>query len=84
MVSGVRITRKDMSASDLRYAAARCGDGRVACRMLALAHVLEGKSRTEAAQNCGMGRQTLRDWVHRYNLGWPGCRTSLAPGDRRR
>jgi transposase-like protein len=23
----------------------------------------------EAARNCGMDRQTLRDWVHRYNAG---------------
>ena len=35
--------------------------------MLALALVLEGRSRTEAAESCGMDRQTLRDWVHRYN-----------------
>ena len=36
-------------------------------RMLALALVLEGISRGEAAQAAGMDRQTLRDWVHRYN-----------------
>jgi hypothetical protein len=35
--------------------------------MLALALVLEGASRTDAAQAAGMDRQTLRDWVHRYN-----------------
>jgi hypothetical protein len=35
--------------------------------MLALALVLEGASRTDAARLCGMDRQTLRDWVHRYN-----------------
>jgi transposase len=35
--------------------------------MLALALVLEGVSRTQAAQAAGMDRQTLRDWVHRYN-----------------
>jgi transposase len=35
--------------------------------MLALALVLEGRSRAEAARLCGMDRQTLRDWVHRYN-----------------
>ena len=35
--------------------------------MLALALVLEGKDRTTAAETCGMDRQTLRDWVHRYN-----------------
>ena len=35
--------------------------------MLALALVLEGHSREMAAQSCGMDRQTLRDWAHRYN-----------------
>ena len=35
--------------------------------MLALALVLEGHSREEAARHAGMDRQTLRDWVHRYN-----------------
>jgi transposase len=35
--------------------------------MLALALVLEGATRTQAAQAAGMDRQTLRDWVHRYN-----------------
>jgi transposase len=35
--------------------------------MLALALVLEGTSRTDAARIAGMDRQTLRDWVHRYN-----------------
>ena len=35
--------------------------------MLAIALVLEGSSRTEAAETCAMERQTLRDWVHRFN-----------------
>ncbi len=35
--------------------------------MLALALVMEGVSRGDAAHACGMDRQTLRDWVHRYN-----------------
>jgi transposase len=34
---------------------------------MALALILEGRSRSEAAQQSGMERQTLRDWVHRYN-----------------
>ncbi len=34
--------------------------------MLALALVMEGTSRTEAALAAGMDRQTLCDWVHRY------------------
>ena len=35
--------------------------------MLALALVKEGQPRAEAARVCGMDRQTLRGWVHRYN-----------------
>src|SRR3954470_3261503 len=63
----VAITRQDLSAADLRQAAARTQDGKVARRMLAIARVLEGCSRTEAAETCAMERQTLRDWVHRFN-----------------
>jgi putative transposase len=63
----IAITRDDLSASELRQAAARCADGAVARRALALALVLDGKNRTEAACSAGMDRQTLRDWVHRYN-----------------
>jgi transposase len=63
----VAITRDDLSASDLRLASARCADSAMARRSLALALVLEGKGRTEAARSAGMDRQTLRDWVHRYN-----------------
>jgi transposase len=71
----VAITRDDFSASDLQQAAARCNDSSMARRALALAMVLEGKSRSEAARSAGMDRQTLRDWVHRYNeLGLDGLR----------
>ena len=63
----VAITRQEFSAADLRQAAARTQDGKMARRMLAIALVLEGLSRTDAAQTCAMDRQTLRDWVHRYN-----------------
>ena len=35
--------------------------------MLAIALVLEGRSREDAAASCGMDRQTLRDWAHRNN-----------------
>ena len=42
-------------------------DAQAARRMLALALVLEGVDRKTAAETCGMDRQTLRDWVHRYN-----------------
>jgi transposase len=63
----IEVTRLELSALQLRRLASRSQDGRVACRVLAIAHVLEGASRAEAASACGMDRQTLRDWVHRYN-----------------
>ena len=66
-MAGVAITRMDMSAADLRAAAKRSRDARQASRILAIAMVLDGFSREEAARLCGMDRQTLRDWVHRYN-----------------
>ena len=51
--------------------------------MLCLAMVLEGADRTSAAQTCGMDRQTLRDWVHRYNAqGLPGLYDRKPPGAR--
>src|SRR3712207_8090265 len=65
----VAITRRDLSAGDLRREAARTQDAKAARRMLAIALVLEGRSREDAAESCGMDRQTLRDWVHRYNAG---------------
>jgi len=61
-----KITRGEYDASDLR-AAARDADGKTAARLLGLAFVLEGCTRAEAARRCGMDRQTLRDWVIRYN-----------------
>ena len=67
MGRGIEVTRLDQSATELRQRASRCGDSRVACRVLAIARVLEGASRAAAASACGMDRQTLRDWVHRYN-----------------
>jgi len=63
----VAITRDELDAAGLRRAAARSRDARAARRMLALAMVLEGADRRTAAEACGMDRQTLRDWVHRYD-----------------
>ena len=67
MGTAVRVTRGDLTAADLRAASAKCTDGAQVRRMLAVALVLEGRPRTEAAALNGMDRQTLRDWVHRYN-----------------
>ena len=63
----VAITRTELDAAGLRAAASRCKDAAAARRMLALALVMEGHNRSEAARAAGMDRQTLRDWVHRYN-----------------
>ena len=63
----IAITRTGLDAAGFRSAAAREKDAAASRRMLALALVLEGRTRTEAAQAAGMDRQTLRDWVHRYN-----------------
>jgi transposase len=66
-MAAVAISRMDLSVSELRAAAKRAVDTRQAFRILAIAMVLDGYSRAAAAQACGMDRQTLRDWVHRYN-----------------
>ncbi len=76
----IAVTRRDHSASDLRTLA-RNEAGVVACRILAIAHLLDGASRAEAAALCGMDRQTLRDWVHRFNAdGIGGLANKSAPG----
>jgi hypothetical protein len=81
MGSAVVITRLDLTASDLRCRAQRSGSIEAARRMLALALVLEGRPRTEAARTCGMDRQTLCDWVHRYNAeGAVGLSDRKPPG----
>jgi transposase len=67
MGAAVAIERLDMTASALRAAASREKDGAAARRILALALLLDGADRKTAAETCGMDRQTLRDWVHRYN-----------------
>jgi transposase len=67
----IAITRRELTATELRAAAAKSRDAQAARRMLAIALVLEGVDRRTAAETCGMDRQTLRDWVHRFNLQGP-------------
>jgi transposase len=58
--------RKDRTPA--MFAQARKGrDGQARYRLLAIANALCGMSRAEAAESAGMDRQTLRDWVIRYN-----------------
>ncbi len=66
MGAGVPI-RDNISAEELRRRARLESEGRVACRLLGLANVLDGMSRERAACQAGMDRQTLRDWVIRFN-----------------
>jgi transposase len=66
-VVAIAITRTELTASEVRAAAAKSRDAQAGRRMLAVALVLEGADRKTAAETCGMDRQTLRDWVHRYN-----------------
>src|SRR3954471_22479724 len=81
----VAITRKELGAVELRREARRCRDTAASRRMLALALVLEGASREEAARAAGMDRQTLRDWVHRYNAeGLAGLHDRRRPGRKPR
>lgn len=81
MGKAIPITRLDHSAEELRHLAAKTKDAQVVRRLLALALLLDGKSRTEAATLNGMQRQTLRDWVHRYNAeGVAGLASRTAPG----
>src|SRR3954465_11370961 len=81
----VGITRHELGAGDLRREARRCLDGAASRRVLAPAPVLEGSSREEAARHAGMDRQTLRDWVHRYNAeGLAGLRDRPPSGRRPR
>ena len=80
MAKLVAITRVEDGVGELRRAAARMKDAHASRRMLALARMLDGRSRAEAAAMCGMDRQTLRDWVHRYNT--EGLRIARPPSKR--
>src|SRR5437868_9677137 len=59
--------RGDFKAGEVRRLAKRARDVGQARRLLAIAAVLDGASRAEAAKIGGMDRQTLRDWVIRFN-----------------
>ena len=63
--------RTDYDAGMLRKLAARSKDASQSRRLLSLAAVYDGMPRAQAAQVGGMDRQTLRDWVHRFNAEGP-------------
>ena len=73
--------RSDYDAAGLRAAARRSKDGTQARRLLALAAVYDGASRTEAARIGGVTLQIVRDWVLRFNAEGPsGLSDRKAPG----
>ena len=79
----VKVTWNDLSVADLRRLAKREKKPLIVRRMLAIALVLEGSDRRTAAESCGMDRQTLRDWVHRYNdEGVAGLRERRTSGNK--
>ena len=75
----------EYSAAGVRALAKAAVVPEQARRLLAIALILDGASRAEAARSTGMDRQTLRDWVHRFNAAGPdGLVDRKAPGRQRR
>jgi transposase len=77
--------REDWDAARVRAAARAARDADQVRRLLAIAAVYEGQNRSEAARVGAMDRQTLRDWVHRFNAAGPeGLIARKPPGVKRR
>jgi transposase len=80
MRAGIEL-RGDLSAGDLRRLARRSDDADQTRRLLSIAVILDGGSRSDAARTGGVGLQVIRDWVLRFNEGGPeALRTRKAPG----
>lgn len=63
--------REDFDSAGVRCLAWRCDDAAQVRRLLSIAAVYDGMSRAGAARIGGMDRQSLRDWVHRFNAEGP-------------
>ena len=73
--------RTDHTSADLRQFARRCSDPDQVRRLLAMALILDGSSRSDAAKVAGVTLQTVRDWVLRFNADGPdGLATRKARG----
>jgi transposase len=73
--------RTDFTGSELRQLARYTRDANQARRLLALAVIYDGGSRSEAARVGGVGLQIIRDWVLRFNAEGPeGMIDRKAPG----
>ena len=69
--------RGDFKASQLRALARKTKDGPQARRLLTLAAIYDGATRTEAAKIGGVTLQIIRDWVMRFNArGASACLTA--------
>ncbi len=74
--------RDDFDGLALRRMGKRTKDAAQARRLLALAAIYDGGSRTDAARIADVGLQTLRDWVLRFNARGPaGLINGKAPGN---
>jgi transposase len=73
--------RSDLTGPDLRRLARRTQDAKQARRLLALATIYDGGSRSDAARIGDVGLQIIRDWVLRFNEAGPdGLIDRKAPG----
>jgi len=73
--------REDFDGSALRGLAKRTRNANQMRRLLALAEIYDGGSRGDAARIGGVGLQTIRDWVLRFNARGPdGFIDGKAPG----
>ncbi len=75
--------RTDCGAADVRGLARKASDPDQVRRLVAIAAVYDGMNRAAAATVGGMHRQSLRDWVHRFNADGPeglhdrNCRSAI-------
>lgn len=77
--------RNDFDGAALRRLARASKSANQARRLLALAGIYDGGSRTAAARMGGVGLQIVRDWVVRFNARGPeGLLDGKAPGNRSR
>src|SRR3954471_21699289 len=81
MGTAVSITWTEYTSAELRMLARKCEHGAQVRRLLAVALVLEGRPRGEAAALNGRDRETPRDWGVRYNAdGVAGLKSRQPPG----
>ncbi len=79
------VLRPDYEAAQLRALAKASRNAGQSRRLLALAEIYDGGSRTEAARVDSVGLQTIRDWVVRFNARGPaGLIDGKAPGNSRK